>query len=246
MFNKLRKILIKDGIKTSEYQQVFNEIIGYDDIKLLLYKMITSKYTNSVLLTGPPASSKTIFILELLDHFKNKAYFVDGTTASGIGIVDYLFDHNDLKFLLIDEIDKLSKKDQKVLLNIMETGILSDVKAKRSKSARQTHMHMSIYATSNNISNIITPLLSRFVKLNLPEYNHETFTEICQKLLSRKYDKDHETIQAIAQYVWEHTRDVREAIAIAKIVDTSDELNSIASTLRRYSNEMRANNTRRS
>jgi replication-associated recombination protein RarA len=149
MFNKLRKILIKDGIKTSEYQQVFNEIIGYDDIKLLLYKMITSKYTNSVLLTGPPASSKTIFILELLDHFKNKAYFVDGTTASGMGIIDYLFDHTDLKFLLIDEIDKLSKKDQKVLLNVMETGILSDVKAKRSKSARQTRINISIYATSS-------------------------------------------------------------------------------------------------
>ena len=43
-----------------------------------------------------------------------------------------------------------------------------------------------------------------------------------------------------SRYVWEHTRDVREAIAIAKIVDTSDEVNSIASTLRRYSNEMRA------
>jgi Ni2+-binding GTPase involved in maturation of urease and hydrogenase len=41
----------------------------------LLYKMITSKYTNSVLLTGTPASSKTVFILELLDHFKDKAYF---------------------------------------------------------------------------------------------------------------------------------------------------------------------------
>ena len=107
-------------------------------------------------------------------------------------------------------------------------------------------MHLSIYATSNDTSNILTPLLSRFVKLNLPEYSLETFTEICQKLLSRKYDKDHETIQAIVQYVWEHTKDLREAIAIAKIVETSDEVNRIASTLRRYSNEMTANNTRRS
>jgi hypothetical protein len=49
-----------------------------------------------------------IEILELLDHFKGKAYFVDGTTASGMGIIDYPFDHSDLKFLLIDEIDKLS------------------------------------------------------------------------------------------------------------------------------------------
>ena len=75
MFNKLRKILTKDDIKIPEYQQVFNNVIGYNDIKLLLYKMITSKYTSSVLLTGPPASSKTVFLLELLDHFKGKAYF---------------------------------------------------------------------------------------------------------------------------------------------------------------------------
>ena len=33
---------------------------------------------------------------------------------------------------------------------------------------------------------------------------------------------------------------IRDAIAIAKIVETSDEVNSIVSILRRYSNEMRA------
>jgi hypothetical protein len=59
----------------------------------------SSRYTNSILLTGPTASSKTVFILELLDHFKGKAYFVHGTTASGMEIVDYLFDHTDLNFL---------------------------------------------------------------------------------------------------------------------------------------------------
>ena len=176
MFNKLRKILVKDdGIKIPEYQQIFNNVIGYDDIKLLLYKMITSKYTNSVLLTGPPASSKTIFILELLDHFKDKAYFVDGTTASGMGIIDYLFDHTDLKFLLIDEIDKLSKKDQKVLLNVMETGILSDVKAKRSKSARQT---TCIYQST--LPAMIPPIYLLHYShdssnLSLPEYRSRNF-----------------------------------------------------------------------
>ena len=106
-------------------------------------------------------------------------------------------------------------------------------------------MHLSIYATSNDTSNMLTPLLSRFIKLNLPEYSLEAFMEICQKLLSRKYDKDQEMIQAIVQYVWEHTKDVREAIAIAKIADTSDEVNSIASTLRRYSHEMRPIDKRR-
>ena len=31
MFNKLRKILSKEGIKTPEYQQIFKNVIGYDD-----------------------------------------------------------------------------------------------------------------------------------------------------------------------------------------------------------------------
>jgi hypothetical protein len=83
--------------------------------------------------------------------------------------------------------------------------------------------------------NTLTPLLSRFIKLSLSQYSLETFTGICHKLLSRKYDEDHETIQAIVQYVWQHTRAVREAVAIAKIVDTSDEVNNIASTLTKYS-----------
>jgi len=77
------------------------------------------------------------------------------------------------------------------------------------------------------------------MKLILPEYSLETFIEICHKLLSRKYDKDQETIQTIVRYVWEHTRDVWDAITIAKISDTPDEVNSIASTLRKYSNEVR-------
>jgi len=74
----------------------------------------------------------------------------------------------------------------------------------------------------------------------LGHYNFVIMIEFIQI----QYDKDHETIQAIVQYVWEHTRDVREAIAIAKIVYKSDEVTSIISTLRRYSNEMMANNKR--
>ena len=115
MFNKLRKILAKDGIKRPEYQQIFNNVIGYDDIKFLLHKMITSKHT-ICFIDWTACISKTIFILELLDHFKDKAYFVDGTTASGMGIIDYLFDHTDLKFLLIDEIDKSVRRIKRFCL----------------------------------------------------------------------------------------------------------------------------------
>ena len=56
MFNKLRKILIKDGIKTPEYQQIFNNVIGYDDIKtfviqndyIKIYKFCSIDWTSCI------------------------------------------------------------------------------------------------------------------------------------------------------------------------------------------------------
>jgi hypothetical protein len=119
------------------------------------------------------------------------------------------------------------------------------------KVTKEANQHDRLTCIYRSMLPVMTPQIYLFhyypdlSNLNLPEYSLETFLEIYHKLLSRKYDKDHETIQAIVRYVWEHTRDVREAIAIAKIVDTSDEVNSIANTLRRYSNELRANNKRR-
>ena len=59
----------------------------------------------------------------------SKAFFVDGVGVSGAGMIDHLF-NNDIKYLLIDEIDKMKKNDQAALLNVMETGILSETKLK--------------------------------------------------------------------------------------------------------------------
>jgi replication-associated recombination protein RarA len=41
-------------------------------------------------------------------------------------IVDYLF-NNDVKFLFLDEVEKMSKADQNVLLNVMEAGMQIDI-----------------------------------------------------------------------------------------------------------------------
>jgi MoxR-like ATPase len=55
---------------------------------------------------------------------------------SGSGIIDYLFVNPGLKFLLIDEIDKLDRKSQTALLNLMETGILVETRARSGKGQR--------------------------------------------------------------------------------------------------------------
>lgn len=103
--------------------KLFNSIVGYCDIKKFLMRCIISKEQVHILFTGPPATSKTVFLLEMSKELSN-SYFIDSAATSGIGIVDFLFSNSNTKFLLIDEIDKLTKKDQTVLYNLMETGIL--------------------------------------------------------------------------------------------------------------------------
>jgi hypothetical protein len=69
-----------------------------------------------ILLSGPPASAKTLF-LQALMKLKD-SYFVDGSNTTKSGMIDYIFG-NRPKYLLIDEIDKIPSKDQTFLLNLM-------------------------------------------------------------------------------------------------------------------------------
>ena len=77
-------------------------------------------------LSGPPASAKTIFLMSFRQRLKD-SYFIDGGNTTKAGIIDYLFNHRPL-YLLADEIDKMSPRDQTFLLNLMETGIITETK----------------------------------------------------------------------------------------------------------------------
>src|SRR5436309_8063894 len=83
----------------------FDEIIGHDQIKKLFQMATTSNEPTHILLTGPPASAKTMFLLSLRQHLKS-TYFFDGSNTTKAGIIDYLLE-NKLRYLLIDEIDKM-------------------------------------------------------------------------------------------------------------------------------------------
>ena len=82
-------------------EKFFSDIVGYSDMKKLFMRSIVSEKPSHVLLTGPPASGKTIFLLQMMKGLDN-CYFTDGTGTSGVGMVDYLFDHPSTKYLLID------------------------------------------------------------------------------------------------------------------------------------------------
>jgi Holliday junction DNA helicase RuvB len=215
---------------------LFESVVGYSDIKKLLMRSILSKEQIHILLTGPPATSKTVFLLELSKELSD-SYFIDGTATSGVGIIDFLFSHPDTKFLLIDELEKLNKKDQTVLYNLMETGILSELKAQKTKGFRQQKMNVKIFATCNELDKLTQPLKSRFLKLELPEYSYEEFLTITNNLIKKKYKHLNENIaNRIAEIVWNDikTRDIRDCLQISKLVYSIEDVEEIAYTLIKY------------
>jgi len=225
MFKNLFKkidIFFFDDEDISKQEKFFSNVIGYPEIKKLLLRAIISKEPVNVLLTGPPASSKSVFLLDMLQGLED-AYFIDAVGASGAGMIDHLF-NNKTKYLLIDEIDKLKKNDQAALLNVMETGIISETKLKGK--TRQKKMKLSIFATSNNVERLSGPLRSRFMVLHLEDYTYEEFREIVGRLLKKRYDMEPEVSEKISFGVWNYmkSKDVRDAIKIAKLTKSSSDI----------------------
>ena len=138
LFRKLDQML--DDHTISQQERFFSSIYGYEDIKKLLMRCIFAKEPTHVLLIGPPGCCKTVFLLGMARGLDNKTYFMDATSASGPGIIDYLFE-NDTKYLLVDEIDKLQRKDQSVLLNLMENNVLIETKVCKT---RKKEMKVSV------------------------------------------------------------------------------------------------------
>jgi Holliday junction DNA helicase RuvB len=78
-FQRLIGILTK-----SQDDTMFYGIVGYDNIKRLFRMALESESATHILLTGPPASAKTMFTQSLLQHLK-KSYFIDGGNATKAG-----------------------------------------------------------------------------------------------------------------------------------------------------------------
>jgi replication-associated recombination protein RarA len=225
---KLGVIQTKD-----DAESLFNEVYGYSDLKCLLAKMILSKQSLHAVLVGPPASGKTMFLLAIQQKMRD-VFFIDATNASGPGIVNKLFSRSNTKIVLIDEIEKMRQNDQNMLLNLLETGVLTSTKVK--KTAEMRFNGIKLFATSNDIDALSKPLRSRLIELHLPEYDFNEFCEIAVKLTEQKDGHDRETAMKIADIVWNkrNSRDIRDIIQISKLTKSIDDVEFVANTLQKY------------
>jgi MoxR-like ATPase len=237
MPNSLRQVLSSVWNKSFHSKMRFDEIIGHENIKIIFNKALLSKRPIHILLVGRPGSAKTMFLTEILRKLRN-SYFVVGSNTTKAGLVNQLFERKP-KFLLIDELEKMSTTDQTALLHLMETGIISETKINKTREMELTSW---VFATGNSCEKIIKPLLSRFAILETPEYTFEEFSEIAISKL-RQENVDVSTAKVIAEKVWNElgSRDTRDVTKVARLADSIDEIQLVVKMLNKQQRTERAN-----
>jgi Holliday junction DNA helicase RuvB len=224
-----RNTRLTNSNKSALQYDLFDNIIGYDDIKKLFFLSFESQKPIHILLVGPPASAKTLFMLGCMKL--ERSYFTLGTHSTKSGMLDYLFEKRP-RYLIIDEIEHMSIRDQTVLLSLMETGIIAETKHMKT---RNTQVKTWVFATTNETNHMLTPLLSRFLVLHFKQYKFENFLDISIHMLGQEgIAKD--IANEVATQVWHNMRskDIRDCIKIAHLAKTKDDVIWIVETLLRY------------
>lgn len=223
------KSVFSENIEYSMSDQLFNNIVGYNDVKKLFRMSLSSEKPVHVLLVGPPASAKTLFMLECIKL--ERSFFTLGSHSTKSGMIDYLFKDRP-RYLIVDEIEHMPMKDQTALLSLMETGIIAETKYQKT---RNTQMKTWVFATSNGTERMLTPLLSRFIVLHFKQYKYENFREIAVHILAQEGISS-EIATACADAVWlkMKSKDIRDCIKIGHLAKTKDEIDWLVKTLKNY------------
>jgi MoxR-like ATPase len=189
----------------------FNNIQGYDDIKDIVRRALDAEDNYNLLLIGPPASAKTLFLLGILES--KKGVYFDGSNTTN-RILDVL-EENRPKIICIDELDKMPKRFHDKLLNFMESGHIKVDQIRKRYDF--TIKGAKVFAACNEITRLSRPLQSRFRRLHLPPYTKEQFLEVSIKVLPNL-----KTAHVIGKVVWNQRGDIRDVISIGKLVRKND------------------------
>lgn len=199
-----------------ELDGVFDDVVGYEDVKWLMKRAMSSEDIVNVLFVGPPGSAKTVFLM-CIDKLESSE-FISGKPTSGPGFMDMMFERKP-KYVAIDELDDMEKDDQKNLSDYTENGIL--VETKGGGKARKMRTNTKTFAAANSRDSIINQIENRFTDLTFEPYTQDEFIEVCEHILSRNEGKTKSQARDIAHAIWdiEGWGNVRKAIQTARLSD---------------------------
>lgn len=195
-------------------ENLFSSIVGYNNIKTLVKYAIDAAAPVHFLFSGPPASAKTLFLMELSKL--PESYYVLAQTTTQAGLAAILFSYQP-KFLLIDEIDRLSGDHIGVLNSLMATGIVSESKFGKT---RGMELKTKVFAAGIKIQNLPNDLLSRFTHIRFEPYNEEEFIKVASTVLVDSESTPTDLASYIAKEIWNrgHTSsDIRQAVQVARL-----------------------------
>lgn len=192
---------------------IFDDIIGHDDVKELLRASLTAERPVHVLLTGPPALAKTLFLWDIERTAGEKALWLVGSAISKAGLWDLVAERQP-KVLLVDELDKVNAADTAALLSIMEGGRM--VRAKRGRQL-DIKVEPTVIAATNVESRLSPELRSRFAVRKLSAYGREEFRTVVKGVLFRREGVSPPVAQEIAEQLDGRSQDVRDAVRVARL-----------------------------
>lgn len=191
---------------------LFAEIIGFSDVKRQLLLALNAKIPVSVLLVGPPASAKTLF-LNAIANLPGAVYrYGEGITKAGLREMVL---HDKVPYLIIDEIEKMDPEEDPILLAVLEQKVSV---LHYGESALET-IDTRVFGAANSTAKMRRELVSRFHVVRFPEYAPAEFRQIAYLYLTRR-DFDPEISRVIADGLSTKTKDIRDALRLAAMSPT--------------------------
>jgi len=194
-------------------EELFADIVGYDDIKELLREVVLLDEQLHVLLVGPPAIAKTMFLNDIELALDVQAMWIIGSAASKAGVWDQVAERKP-RVLLITELEKMAITDTAGLLSLMEGGRLARMKVHREMDVV---VKAKVIADANRTTYLSPELLSRFAIKKLEPYGPEDFIKVVTHVLIRREKLDGESAVRIATQLLGKTQDVRHAVRVGRL-----------------------------
>lgn len=228
---------IKKEIEIEEKEKkedIFKNIVDYEDIKKILNSMLYNNIGNnestttvSILLDGPAGTGKSLMLKCINSAFPYESRYIDGSRMTKAGLFGLLKEYSEnnngvnLKYLLIDELDKLDYGDQEALLTLIEDHRI--VQTQKNGTFTLEFPELRVISASNDRDNINEALLTRFFSIHIKKYTDKQVEEIARRELTKYRFLDKEVIEYIILRVLESRKKskIRFAKQLAKLCKNS-------------------------
>lgn len=213
---------------------IFDVIVGYEEIKKRFRRSLESRSVRqSILLVGPRASAKSVFLDEVRRIEGTKQ--ISGGSVSPAGFENAVMERPN--FIIIDEFDEVDGDVYSVLLNYQDPKMDFTI-TKAGKNATITpEQKAPIFASANRVKRISEPNLDRFWRFFFRKYKEDEFEKICVNILPRDYELNADVARYIAETLYDLPTDtsVRDAERIAEVCRSKDEVDDEVKVMRQYS-----------